>query len=260
LTKYTTSYLLAYHWSVGSIIVTTSESAPLSAMYRIQKQPLGIGYVLVAVPLTTTLVAAHDLDSRLYPGRSARMKQEVRIAPSYNASTATQVQSINWAFAIQQTGWGQAPLDNIVGAPVMPYWTFKDQNCLVACSGEYVLFKNDVIQVDYGCPTTGGQICSGYTQQWQFEGAIRDNGKWLALWGKIGELLYQGKPVTPPTTAPGTPIPGFGDESGYNAWGGGGQLHIIWDPVQCWGSTSITITFDDGTSYTSFGAPICGQP
>jgi hypothetical protein len=259
-TIFADTYAKAYAWPFGAIILVVSEGQPYSCRVRWTVQRIGIIYLHLAVPIDTTLQACKAKDNLYFPGRHARLKQEVGIGPTYNQPVATQQAAIASEFVIQQTGFGSAHDLGNPDLPITDYWQFQQRECtFVVCNTEtYTVFIGSNIWVDFGC--TAGQACSGFSQQFTLENVQLISGKWVPVWLPVGPVFYKGKPITPPSTNPAKPITGFGDESGYNAWGAGGNLSMVWDATQCWGLTSITLTFDDGTSFTSFGAPSCEQP
>jgi hypothetical protein len=260
LDKTASANALSYGFPVGSFMLVSSENMPLSAYYRVEEVRLGIGYMIVAVPITTTLQAANQLDNALYPGRSAKVKQTVGIGPKYTDPVATQQTAIMEEFPIQQTGFGSGHHDGVPDLPTEEYWQFQQRECSgIVCHVEtYTVYVGDTIEVEYDCYF--GQLCTDYSQTWQLSNVHKVNGQWVPIWVPVkGTLKYRGHPLVPQTNVPAKPITGFGDTVATNSWGGG-SITIQWDPLLCWGTTSITITFPDGTSFTSFGTPVCAIP
>jgi hypothetical protein len=65
--------------------------------------------------------------------------------------------------------------------------------------------------------------------------------------------MHNGQPVTPPSTSPATPAPGYGSGGGSETYNPG-TLGLVSKINYCYGNSSVTITLPDGSSQTSYGS------
>ena len=118
--------------------------------------------------------------------------------------------------------------------PQFQYYTVLDSQ-----TGQTVqIWVGDTITVSYP---------NGYTEQWQLAGVLQGGS---IQWKRVpNTLMLNGKPVTPPSTAPATPSKATaGGISPYT----GGLISLASLPNLCYGTDSVT-TEIEGNAFTSYG-------
>lgn len=101
------------------------------------------------------------------------------------------------------------------------------------------VFVGDTITINYP---------GGYSEKWQYLGLSAGTNQWKRV---PNTLMLNGKPVTPPSTAPATPVPGAGGASGTNTWTDpASQINALANGWACYGTTTIIV---DGVASTSSG-------
>jgi hypothetical protein len=225
----------ANNWAIanggeGTIILITSLNEPISQFFRVMVTLKGGRY---ANPITTTAAGVVALDNSIF-ARSSKLAPV--IMPSdvpYNESDEVIAAAIENVIVASGPS-GLSIWHMLMNFPQYQYYTMVDSQ-----TGQSVqIWVGDMITVSYP---------GGYTEQWQFVGVLQGGS---VQWKRVpNTLMLNGKPVTPPSTAPAAPSkPTAGGFSPYT----GGLISLASLPSLCYGTDSVT-TEIEGNTYTSYG-------
>ena len=215
-----------------SFALMTSLNEPVSAILQLQCSPPGKGGGCLWGAITSSNAAAAALDNLTF----ARATKIPPIKTQGQVTQADEDPNITRYLQTQLIANGTNLYHEIMGMPQVKWFTMVD----VQTGQTTNIYIGDIITVDYG---------NGYTEQWQFNGALTDY-----QWTRVpGSLMYNGQPVTPPTTSSGTPVPGYGSFDTPNPFTGG-NISTVSQQHYCYGSSAVSIQDPStGNWITSFG-------
>ncbi len=106
-------------------------------------------------------------------------------------------------------------------------------------SGDETYFINDIITVIYP---------NGYSEKWQFQGAHAS-----IQWKRVpNTLMKDGKPVTPPSNKPATPV-GGSVNGATNLYNGPSYISVLENGWVCYGISTVSVQNVDGSWLSSSG-------
>jgi hypothetical protein len=217
-----------------SIALMTSLNEPVSAYLKLSCSPPGKGGGCEWVLITATNADAAALDNQTF-ARAAKLTPVVTPSTiTYGEVDEVIIQYIQTQL-VQDGPTGINAWHLLTGGfPNVQWFQVTDIQ-----TGQVVdLYIGDTITVQYP---------GGYSEQWQFISGT-DTVKWKRV---PNTLMLNGKPVTPPSTTPGTPAPGHGSMIGTDGYTPG-TVSAASSINYCYGVSTTTVT-SGGVSSTYYG-------
>lgn len=216
----------AYNWANANnvaphVILVTSLNAPVSGFFQFVCKARGCNYVPKS-PTTTDNMSGAALDNQGYSRASKLAPVSTPANITYNDTDEIIIQYIQ--SQIVATGqFGIGWWHSFPNFGPTPYYTMHD---LQTGQTENV-YVGDAITVSYP---------GGYSEKWEFLGVHTGvSVQWQRV---LNTLMLNGKPVTPPTGVPGTPVTGnLNTQEPYNP----GTIDTNLSPNLCYGVDSVCI-------------------
>lgn len=196
--------------------------------------------------------AAVSRQDNIMFARSIKSDQPITIETPFSWNALPSSVSLTIENTITFTGQSGVEPYHLVTGFIGDGWSVSYWNYLVPpYTYPIQIFAGDMITATYP---------GGFTERFEFQGAdVTKANRWTRV---PGTLMRYGKPYTPPSTAPATPAPNFGNPGGTDNWCAANEcfIQVYLDPHLCYGTSTVAVVAPDGTSVEGTSAFSAGCP
>lgn len=226
LENYALGYFEQSNSPIGTVMLVSSLSQPISAVVKYMQVGSGKGGGVGIHPITVDEAGTITLDGGIY-ARATKIPPVNLPDIAYNDEPDDIVGQIQDVLIANGTG-GTDAWHGLTNYPQFGYYNVVDTQ-----TGQtYKVYTGDTITV---------QLAGGYSEQFKFLGVHQGTLQWQAV---PNTLMLNGKPVTQPSNTSGTPVTGAGSISDPFP---GGTLDLNLNTSLCFGLATTCFEYDDGS-------------